>query len=81
MAIVLAVKHFRVYLYGLKFVIATDHQALKWLTTMKEPQPRLARWIIELSEYNYHVEYKPGKHNGNADALSRIPFEDHMILK
>ena len=29
LAIVMAVKHFRVYLYGQKFVIATDHQALK----------------------------------------------------
>ena len=75
LAIVMAVKHFRVYLYGQKFVIATDHQALKWLAEMKDPQSRLARWIIELGEYDYEIEFKPGKTNGNADALSRIPSE------
>ena len=79
LAIVMAVKHFRVYLYGQKFVIATDHQALKWLNEMREPQPRLARWIIELGEYDYEIEYKSGKTNGNADALSRIPTEDKPL--
>ncbi len=43
---------------------------------MKEPQPRLVRWIIELNEYDYSVEYKIGKHNVNANAPSHIPLED-----
>lgn len=75
LAIVLAVEHFRMYLYGQEFVVVTDHQPLKWLMTIKEPQPRVARWIVRLSEYQFTIEYRPGSVNGNADALSRWPAD------
>ena len=73
LAIVLAVRHFRVYLYGKQFVIYTDHRPLKWMLTMKEPSALISRWLIELSEYSYTVEYKAGSQNNVADGLSRIP--------
>lgn len=38
----------------------------------KDPGSRLRRWRLKLREYQYHVRYKPGKINRNADALSRI---------
>ncbi|POM57487.1 Pol protein [Phytophthora palmivora] len=34
---------------------------------------RMARWLSFLAEYNFRVEYKPGKLNVLADALSRRP--------
>ena len=40
--------------------------------SVKDPGPRLMRWRIQLAEYDYDVVYKPGVHNSNADALSRI---------
>ncbi len=43
LAIVMAVRHYRVYLYGQKFTNSTDHQSLKWLASLKDPQPKLAR--------------------------------------
>lgn len=39
---------------------------------LKEPNSRLTRWRLKLSEYNFSVTYKQGKCNTNADALSRI---------
>ena len=33
------------------------------------------RWITCLSNYNFHVHYKSGKSNVEADALSRIDWE------
>ena len=74
LAIVCSIEHFRVYLYGQEFLICTDHQPLKWMFNIKEPQPRIARWIMKLSEYQFQIEYKPGKVNGNADGLSRWPM-------
>ena len=38
LAIIWGVKIFRPYLYGRKFIAITDHSALTWLKTMKEPQ-------------------------------------------
>lgn len=72
LAIVWAVKHYRSYLFGRKFKIITDHRPLTWLFNLKEPGSRLVRWRLKLEEYDYRIEYKPGKINSNADALSRI---------
>lgn len=72
LAIVWAVKHFRPYLYGRRFKILTDHRPLAWLNSMKEPNSKLTRWKLRLSEFDYDIEYKNGKQNVVADALSRI---------
>lgn len=65
------VNHYRHYLLGRHFVVRTDHQALKWLFSLKEPKNRIARWIEILSAFDFEIEYRPGKKHGNADAMSR----------
>lgn len=73
LAVVWAVRLFRPHLYGRKFTIVTDHAALKWLMTTKEPAGRLHRWALTLQEYDFDICYRPGKENRVADALSRGP--------
>ncbi|KAL4153415.1 hypothetical protein QTP88_001248 [Uroleucon formosanum] len=74
LAIIFGVKHFRPYLYGRKFIILTDHRPLSWLFNLKDPLSKLARWRIELEQYNYEIKYKPGVQNSNVDALSRMYY-------
>ena len=45
------------------------------MKSLKEPAPRLARWLIRLYEYDFEILYKRGCENGNADALSRMPAD------
>ncbi|XP_011686344.1 PREDICTED: uncharacterized protein LOC105449050 [Wasmannia auropunctata] len=73
LAIIYCVNHFRPYLYGKKFTIITDHKPLVWLHSIKDPSSRLWKWRTKLSEYEYDIQYKKGKLNCNADALSRNP--------
>ena len=73
LAMVYAIKHFRHYLYGRPFTIRTDHNALKWLQSFKEPQGHVARWLEMLARYDYKIEHHPGKKHQNANALSRNP--------
>ncbi|MES9883150.1 MAG: reverse transcriptase domain-containing protein, partial [Sedimenticola sp.] len=73
LAIVQSVKHFHHYLYGSRCLIRTDHGALTWLFKFKNPEGQLARWLQVLSTYNITIEYRPGRLNGNADGLSRLP--------
>lgn len=79
LAIVWATKYFRPYLFGRTFKIVTDHRPLQWVMNIKEPNSRLTRWRLKLSEYNFTVVYKPGKSNTNADALSRIQINSDDI--
>ena len=71
LAIKLGVQSFRVYLLGRPFIIQTDHRSLEWLDRLKENNARLTRWSLSLQPYQFRVQYRPGKANANADALSR----------
>ena len=75
LAIVAAIKHFRHYLLGKKFLIRTDHSSLRWVTKCKTPEGQLARWLEVLSQYQFDIEYRPGRFHGNADGLSRRPCD------
>lgn len=72
LAVIWSVKYFRCYLYGRSFDLFTDHSAIKWLLSLKDPSSRLTRWSLKLAEYDYQVHHKPGVKNQNADCLSRI---------
>ena len=67
-------RQFRHYLLGRKFLIRTDHSSLRWLMNFKEPQGQLARWIEELSEYDFEIQHRSGNKHINADCLSRLPL-------
>ncbi|KAL0286257.1 UNVERIFIED_CONTAM: putative mitochondrial protein [Sesamum calycinum] len=70
-AIVHALKIRRHYLYGETFQIFTDPKSLKYIPTQKELNLRQRRWIELLKDYDYTIDYHPGKANIVADALSR----------
>ena len=38
--------------------------------------PRIQRWALTLSAYEYKISYKAGQTNGNADGLSRLPLPE-----
>ena len=65
------IRKFRPYLEGYTFKVLTDHIALKWLHNLKNPTGRLARWVLELLEYDYEIVYRKGSLNYAPDALSR----------
>ena len=74
LAIIWALTHLRNYLYGsAKVIIYTDHQPLTYALSSKNNNAKMKRWKAILEEYNYEMQYKPGKSNVVADALSRPP--------
>ena len=73
LALVKSVKHFRYYLLGKVFQVRTDHSALQWLRSFKEPEGQVARWLEYLQEYEFVVSHRKGLLHSNADSLSRRP--------
>jgi transposase InsO family protein len=74
-AVVFALRKWRHYLHGgPKFEIITDHIALRWLMSLKEPRGRLARWMVEVLNSDYEILLKPGSTLAIPDCLSR--FDD-----
>ena len=73
LAVVRFVRQFRHYLLGRRFTVRTDHHSLTWLFRFRNPEGQLARWLEELSQFDFQIEHRPGVRHGNADALSRAP--------
>ncbi|KAD6453740.1 hypothetical protein E3N88_08446 [Mikania micrantha] len=71
MALVLAVQHWRPYLLGTRFIVCTDQKSLKFLLQQRVTTPDQQNWVAKLLGYNFEIQYKPGKSNKAADALSR----------
>lgn len=71
LAVLESIKHFRPYLEGTRFTVYTDHAALQWLRNVKEPAGRLARWAIQLQQYDFVIIHRKGKEMVVPDALSR----------
>lgn len=71
LAIVEALKRWRHYLVGNKLVIRTDHQSLKFMTDQKLTTSIQHKLMLKLLEFDFKLEYKKGKENLVADALSR----------
>nr|GEY82926.1 putative reverse transcriptase domain-containing protein [Tanacetum cinerariifolium] len=70
-AVVFALRLWILYLYGTKCVVFTVHKSLQYILNQKESNLRQRRWIELLSDYDYEIQYHPGKVNVVADALSR----------
>ena len=72
-------QYFKDYLLGRKFYIVTDHRALVWLYSFKEPDGLVARWLEKLSVFDFEINHRPGTKIAHADALSRIPSSTPIV--
>lgn len=75
LAVITALRRFRVYLLGTTFKVVTDCNAIKSTMTKKDLIPRVARWWIAMQEFDFIVEYRSGSKMTHVDALSRNPID------
>ncbi len=82
---VITIRYWRHYLLGtnIAFKIVTDCTAVRDLLDKKELSGIFARWVMELNEYNFIVEYKRGILHTDADGMSRYTkfIEDKNIVE
>jgi RNase H-like domain found in reverse transcriptase len=73
LAIVGDILTLRPHLDGERFLIRTDHHSLRWVLNLADAQGRLARWRLSLLEFDFEVEYFPGKEHHAVEVMSRLP--------
>ena len=69
--VVHCLRTWRHYVLGAQFVVKTDNVATTYFQSQKKLTAKQARWQDFLAKFNFMFEYKPGKANVVADALSR----------
>jgi hypothetical protein len=77
-AIVHALKMWRHYLLGRRFVLMTDHCGLRHLFDQPKLNVKQARWMVLLSEFNFEIKHIKGKENRVVNALSRSVKMIHL---
>lgn len=75
LAVIIFCDKFSAYLLGKQFTIRSDHSALRWLLSFRNPHGMLARWFEILSQFHFRIEHRPGAQHVVPDALSRRPTE------
>ena len=74
LAVIEALKKFRVYLIGLKFKLLTECNAFTKTLDKKDLCARVTQFILFLQEYDYIVEYRLRTQMRHAYTLSRHPI-------
>ena len=72
--VVWSIRRPRRYLFGVYFLVFTDHQCLQQICKIGETKSRIQRWMEFISAYNFRLSYRRGQENANADFLSRLPL-------
>lgn len=73
LAITFALEKFRLYVYGHKIYLNTDNKALTFLNRCTLTSSRIARWVLQLQEYDLEIRHISGVENHLADTIIRNP--------
>jgi hypothetical protein len=77
-SIVHALKMWRNYLLGRRFVLMIDHCGLRNMFDQPNLNARQAMWMALLSEFDFKIKHIKGKENRVVDALSRSVKMIHL---
>ena len=72
MGITFALHQFHDYIFGTKFILYTDHQALTALYTKTKLSYMMANWLDTILNYEFEIRHRPGVQMALPDTLSRL---------
>jgi hypothetical protein len=81
LALINCLKKWKPFFWGRSIHLETDHKALQGVLKLNDPFGRIARWMLELNQFNCNIDYIPGEQNVLADAMSRIDEQVAPVLE
>ena len=75
LAIVWALQKFVKFLWGVHFVVQTDHCPLSYMRSSSYKNARVLRWVLSLQEFSFDIEPISGTSNILADLMSRVEVD------
>jgi hypothetical protein len=79
MTILKAIKKWKHYFASTSVILRTDQQSLKYIQDQRLVDGIQHKLLVKLLGFNYKVEYKKGRENKVADALSRAPHTTKIL--
>lgn len=58
------------FLKSRQLSVVTDHLSLKWSMSLKDLRDKLARWVVEMQDYEFVTEHRNGTELSVPDTLS-----------
>lgn len=75
-------ERFQDYLYHAPhFMVYTDNNPLNYILSTAKLNATGHRWVAQLADFNFSIKYRPGKHNADADGLSRMPLDINELME
>lgn len=73
---------FRDYLYyAPTFTVFSDNNPLTYVLSSAKLNATGCRWVAELADFHFTIRYRPGRENGDADSLSRMPVDIETMMR
>jgi hypothetical protein len=79
--VVHTLKIWRHYPVGKRCELYTDHKSLKYILTQSNLNLKQRRWLELIKDYDFGINYHPGKANVMADALSRRSHVSQLVVE
>jgi hypothetical protein len=73
-------KIWRHYLMGKRYELYTYHKSWKCIFTQSDLNLRQRRWLELIKDYDFGINYHPGKVNVVADALSHKSHVSQLVV-
>ena len=61
--IIFTLEKFRIYIYRYKIILYTDNKSLTFLSRCAVTSNRVARWMVNLQQYNIELQHVKGVQN------------------
>ena len=58
----------------------TDNNPLTYVLSTAKLNATGSRWVAELADFHLIIKYRPGRENGDADGLSRMPCDIEEMM-